>query len=237
MTEKQTEASADALLRALEEIADPAAEASVARFYKGDASETTAMGVPFGQVFAVAKRFTDLPPADIERLLEDDRYEVRMAAVSVMDFRARRKKLPEADRKALFDLYLRRHDRIDNWDLVDRAAPHVVGEYLVDQDRSVLDRLAASSRPTERRTALVASHAFLKRGETADTFRIAEALAADEDTYVQKAIASWVREAGKRDPEALVAFLKSHRETLPRSTVTAASKFLSDEQKAEIRGA
>ena len=48
-----------------------------------------------------------------------------------------------------YDLYLRRHDRINNWDLVDRAAPHVVGEYLVDNDRSVLDRLATSAIPTD----------------------------------------------------------------------------------------
>ena len=105
-----------------------------------------------------------------------------------------RKRLAEADRRALYELYLRRHDRINNWDLVDRAAPHVVGEFLVDGDRAVLDRLARSKDPHERRTALVSTYAFIKRGEVADTFRIAETLADDADVYVQKAIASWTRE-------------------------------------------
>ena len=158
-----------------------------------------------------------------------------MAAVSIMDFQSRQKNLDPAHSKALFDLYLRRHDRLNNWDFVDRAAPHVIGEYLVDKDRSILDRLAQSENPHERRTALVATHAFIKRGEVTDAFRIAEILAEDPDDYVQKAIGSWVREAGKRDEAALVSFLTTNGARLPRRTVTAAAKLLPDDTKKSLR--
>jgi hypothetical protein len=69
----------------------------------------------------------DVPPKGIEKLLESPIHEVRVGGVSIMDWQARSKKTPEARRKELFDLYISRHDRINNWDLVDRSAPYVVG--------------------------------------------------------------------------------------------------------------
>ncbi|MEO1249014.1 MAG: DNA alkylation repair protein, partial [Pseudomonadota bacterium] len=198
------------LISALKAIAAPGEVDKVRRFYKGGDPATQIMGVSIGKVFPIAKQFIALGLDEVEALLEDPHYEVRMAAVSVMDFKARRKRLSETDRQALFDLYLRRHDRINNWDLVDRAAPHVIGEHLLDKDRTVLDRLAHSRDPHERRTAIVATYAFIKRGEVDDTYRIAELLVEDPDEYVQKALASWTREAGKKEQARLVRFLKDN---------------------------
>src|SRR4030095_12014710 len=92
-----------------------------------DSSDNRILGVRFGEVFALAKQFAEMPLSEIEVLLENPHYEVRMGAVSIMDFQARAKRTSADNRKALFDLYLRRHDRINNWDLVDRAAVYVVG--------------------------------------------------------------------------------------------------------------
>jgi len=112
------------------------------------------------------------PLAEIEKLLENKYYEVRMGAVSMMDFQARNKRITPEDRKALFDLYVRRHDRINNWDLVDRAAPYVVGGYLAEKPRDVLYRLARSRNPWERRTAIVSTYFFIRSGDLDDTFRL-----------------------------------------------------------------
>src|SRR5215211_896500 len=90
-------------------------------------------GVRMGQVFALAKEFIDMPLEETEKLLESPVHEVRVGAVSIMDFQARRKKTTDEHKKQLFDLYIRRHDRIDSWDLVDRSAPYVVGGYLFDK--------------------------------------------------------------------------------------------------------
>jgi len=221
---------------ALKELADPAAVAGVTRFFRQEAGapRTKFLGVPPGDVFPVAKRFADLPLADVERLLDSPYYEVRLGAVSIMDFQARAKRTSPAHREALYDLYLRRHDRIDNWDLVDRAAPHVVGGWLADKPRDILYELARSASPCERRTAIVSTWFFIRADDLDDTFRIAELLVADEHDLVQKAVGSWLREAGKRDQPRLVRFLKAHAPTMSRTMLRYAAEKLPAATRAKL---
>ena len=174
------------------------------------------IGIRMGQIFALAKEFSAMAPAEIEELLKSDDHPVRVGAVSIMDWQARDRKTPPERRRELFDLYIRRHDRIDTWDLVDRSAIHVVGEYLVDKPRDVLHELAGSERPIERRTAILSTYAFIRNGELDDTYRIAQALAHDPDDLVAKAVGWMLREAGKRDHARLSSFLDAHAATMPR---------------------
>lgn len=190
--------------------------------------------IPMRDVFALAKAFPTASTDDVERLLDGPTHEHRVGAVSLMDFRARRK-IDDTGREELYALYRRRHDRIDTWDLVDRAAPHVVGGWLYDRDRSPLDELAASEHWYERRTAIVATWFFIRRGDTADTFRIGATLAHDPVELVQKAVGGWVREAGKRDPTALRAFLDAHAATMPRTGLRYATEQLPAGEKAHYR--
>ncbi len=169
-----------------------------------------------GQIFKLAKEFQAMPPAEIEQLLESDDHPVRVGAVSIMDWQARDRRTPVERRRELFDLYIRRHDRINTWDLVDRSAIHVVGEFLVDQPRDILDVLARSERPMERRTAILSTYAFIRRDQLDDTYRIAETLAKDPDDLVDKAVGWMLREAGKRDHDRLASFLEAHAVTMPR---------------------
>jgi 3-methyladenine DNA glycosylase AlkD len=151
-----------------------------------------------------------------------------------MDFQARAKRTSAEHRKALFDLYLRRHDRINNWDLVDRAAPHVVGGYLADKPRDVLYDLARSANPWERRTAIVSTWYFIRQDDVEDTFRIAELLVHDGHELVQKAVGSWVREAGKRDPKRLSRFLESYAGSMPRTMLRYAVEKLAPKMRAKF---
>ncbi len=189
-----------------------------------------------GKIFALAKEFTGMPPAEIEKRLESPRHELRVGAVSFMDWTARAKKTSEAERKALFDLYIRRHDRIDTWDLVDRSAPYVVGGYLAGKPRKILYKLARSARSHERRTAIVSTYFFIRQDDLDDTFGIAEILVNDAEEVVQKAVGSWVREAGKRDPQRLLKFLDKHAATMPRVTLRYAIEKLSNAQRQHYLG-
>jgi hypothetical protein len=173
-------------------------------------------GIGMGQIFKLAKEFQAMPPAEIEQLLEHDEHPVKVGAVSIMDWQARDRKTPVERRRELFDLYIRRHDRIDTWDLVDRSAIHVVGEYLVDKPRDILRELARSAKPMERRTAILSTYAFIRRDQLGDTYDIAETLATDPDDLVDKAVGWMLREAGKRDQDRLASFLDSHAATIPR---------------------
>jgi 3-methyladenine DNA glycosylase AlkD len=189
------------------------------------------MGVQMGQVFALAREFIEMEPAEIETLLESPVHEVRAGGLSIMDKQARWKKTPATRRRELFELYIRRMDRINNWDLVDLAAPFVVGGFLYDQPRAVLYELAKSANVWERRTAIVSTAYFIRQGEVEDTFRIAEILVNDEHDLIQKATGGWVRAAGKRAPDRLREFLDRHAATMPRTALRYAIERLEPEER------
>lgn len=226
-----------ALRKALAAIASPRLVEKVAGYYRGATPGNRIMGVDIGKIFPVAKTFTAMSLEDVETVLEDAHYEVRMAGVAILDFKAQAKGISEAERKALFDLYIRRHDRIDTWDLVDRAAPRVVGGWLVGRSKAPLTKLAKSRNPWERRTAIVATYAFIREGEIAETFRIGDLLAGDAHAYVQMAVASWVREAGKRDQPMLVDFLMRNGKKLNSKSLRDASKLLPAKVRAGVMAA
>jgi len=175
------------------------------------------IGVKMGDVFALSKESTDMSVAEIEKLMESPIHEARAGALSIMGQCAKAKKCSEARLKELFDLYIRRHDRINNWDLVDLAAHHVVGRYLADKPRDILYRLSKSKKQWERRTAIVATaHFILKQNQVDDTFAIAEMLVADKDDLVNEGTGWMLRTAGEVDRQRLVEFLERHAKHMPR---------------------
>jgi hypothetical protein len=214
-----TLAEFDARLQSLQRAADASISAEPGR-------------IPMGQLFELARDFVAASPEEIEVLMDRPDHPPRVAAVSIMDFQARRKATAAARRRDLYDLYLRRHDRIDTWDLVDRAAPRVVGGYLWDKSREPLYGLAASPHWYERRTSIVSTWFFIRRGDLDDTFRIAEIIANDPEDLVQKAVGGWIREAGKRDEQRLRDFLDRHAATMPRTALRYASEHLSPDTRA-----
>jgi 3-methyladenine DNA glycosylase AlkD len=189
------------------------------------------IGVRMGQVFALAKEFIDMPLEEIETLLQSPIHEVRAGALSIMDKQARRKQTPQSRRKELFDLYLRRMDRINNWDLVDVSAPYVVGGYLFDKPRDILYKLARSANMWERRTAITSTYYFIRQGDVEDTFKIAELLLDDDQDLIHKATGGWLREAGKKDRQRLLAFLDKHAPTMPRTALRYAIEHLDQAQR------
>ena len=200
--------TADDFLKKLKALRSP----SVAKSHDHLASDgdDVIWGVRMGEVFALAKEFMEMPLAEVEKLLENPIHEARVGAVSIMDFQARAKKTTEARRKELFDLYLKRHDRINTWDLVDRSAPYVIGGYLFEKPRKILYKLARSKKMPERRTAIVSTGYFIRLGDVEDTFKIAELLIEDEHDLIHKATGWMLRAAGGVDRQKLVAFLDSY---------------------------
>lgn len=175
------------------------------------------IGVRMGQVFGLAKEFIDMPLKEIEKLIESPIHEVRAGALSIMGKQARSKKTSDDRRKELFDLYIRRHDRVNNWDLVDLGALYVVGIYLIDKPRDILYKLACSKNIWERRTAIVGTGQFIRQGDVADTFKIAELLLKDKEDLIHKATGWMLRSAGGADRKMLLRFLDKHAATMPRT--------------------
>lgn len=231
----QPELTAQRFIAVLETYRSNDERRKIQRYFKTGAGEYGAgdefMGVRMGSVFETAKTFIDMPPDEIEKLLESAIHEVRAGALRIMGKQAARKKTSETRRKELYDLYLRRHDRINNWDLVDLAAWHVVGGYLADKPRDILYSLAKSNNLWERRTAILSTMHFIKEGDVDDVFELAEILVSDPHDLIHKAAGWALREAGKKNPQRLFEFLNRHAATMPRTLLRYAIERLDKPQR------
>ena len=189
------------------------------------------MGVKMGNLFALAKEFGEMPIKEIEKLLESPIHEVRAGAVSIMDKASRNKNISRDRLKEFFDLYMRRHDRINNWDLCDLGCLYMTGSYLFNKPHDILYTLARSKNIWERRTAILSTCYFLRQGEVADTFKIAEILVNDKEDLVHKATGWMLRFAGTKDKKRLVAFLNKYAATMPRTLLRYSIEHFTKKEK------
>lgn len=203
--------------------ADPARVPGLMRFFKTAPGEYAAgdrfRGLRVPQVRAIVRRAGTLPVPEVERLVASPWHEDRLTGLLILARQFARATPPE--RHARFTVYLAaaRAGRINNWDLVDVTADRVVGAWLHARPERVatLDRLARSSSLWERRIAVLATFHFIRRGEFADTLRLANTLRDDPHDLMHKAIGWMLREVGKRDRAALDAFLATHAARMPRT--------------------
>ncbi|MES2277811.1 MAG: DNA alkylation repair protein [Bacteroidota bacterium] len=207
----------------------------IQRYFKMDAGDYGAgdefIGVRMGQVFDLAKQYVDLPVTDLEILLESPIHEARAGAVSIMDKISRSKATTEARLEEIYQLYMRRHDRINNWDLVDLGCLYMTGRYLYDKPRDVLYTLALSPNLWERRTAILSTCYFIRKGETTDVFKIAQLLLNDSEDLIHKACGWMLRFAGDKDIPALLQFLDAHAVTMPRTMLRGTIEKLGNDKR------
>ncbi|GAA2086389.1 DNA alkylation repair protein [Brevibacterium salitolerans] len=192
--------TADELVAALQNASDPR---ETERIRTRVATDESVIGVRMGTLFETAKLATDIPPAELERLFTHPAYEPRLAAFCILDFRARRR-LSDKEREALAAIYLDHHDAITTWDMVDRAAPRVIGWPILSDviDFRVLEDLARSDDPLRRRSAITAPLWFIKKGTDGDVARgllIADLLADDPHPRVASAVKIYRKHAARRD--------------------------------------
>ncbi len=206
--------------KSLRAIADPAQVPMLRRFFKtgpgGYGEGDVFVGVKVPRIRALVRELDGLCLEDIAALLASEVHEERMLALLLLVRRFERAK-DEAGRRAVHDLYLANTAWVNNWDLVDVTAPHLVGAFLEGQKRDVLYRLARSPSLWERRIAMVATLRFIRSGDLTDTFRLAGLLLDDPEDLMHKAAGWMLREAGKRDRGALEAFLDRHGDRMPRT--------------------
>ena len=212
----------------------------ILRYFKtgpGDYAEGDVfIGVRMGTIFKLAKTHIDLPPAEIETLMKSPIHELRVGALSVMGQKAAHRKTTPQELEALYDLYLRRHDRINNWDLVDLAAYKVLGRHLRERSRDPLYALARSDSLWERRSAIVATLHFSLKGDVEDAYAIAETLMWDPHDLTHKAVGWALRTAGGAAPDRHRSFLDRHAATMPRTMLRAAIENLPPETRAHYLG-
>lgn len=228
-TSTATHPSASAVRAALKKEATPGRAAASRRFFKtgkgqyGEGDRFIGVTVPTQR--KVARAFQDLPLKQALLLLQSPVHEERLTALFILVRQYQRGTL-EA-KAQIVKAYLRHTRRVNNWDLVDSSAPHILGHWLLDKDRSLLLELAASKSLWERRIAMIATAAFIQNGESDDALAIATRLLGDEHDLMHKAVGWMLREVGKRiDVRLLRGFLKLHARTMPRTALRYAIEHL-----------
>ncbi len=162
----------------------------------------------------LARQYRGITVTQARQLLRSRFHEDRLLALFILVHLF--SKGDSSTRAAIYRLYLKNTGCINNWDLVDASAEHIVGPFLCDTDRRPLYRLARSSSLWERRIAILATFHFIKRGDFAETLKIARLLLSDKEDLIWKAVGWMLREVGKRNPKAEEAFLRTHCKTMPR---------------------
>lgn len=115
--------------------------------------------------------------------------------------------------------------------MVDRSAIYVVGSYLFDKKRDALYKLARSKKMYERRTAMVSTAYFIRQGDIAESYKIAEMLLNDKEDLIHKAVGWMLRAAGDVDKKKLLSFLDKHAATMPRTMLRYATEKLDKKQR------
>ena len=203
----------------LRNLASPADAQFLQRFFKTAPGEYGAgdkfIGIRVPVLRRLAREFQSLPRRDVAALLRSRVHEERLLALIMLVNASQR--ADEIKRKEICDFYLAHLDRVNNWDLVDISAPHIVGRHLENRSRKILFRLARSKNLWRRRVAILSTFWFIRAGDFADALRIAELLRDDGHDLIHKAVGWMLREIGKRDAVVLKQFLNRHAARMPRT--------------------
>jgi 3-methyladenine DNA glycosylase AlkD len=238
--------TAEAVQTALAEQANPKTIPTLQRFFKTGEGEYGAgdrfIGVRVPANRIVAKRFSTLPLAEVDHLLNSPIHEHRQAALFILVYRFLAASRPSTRddnlRGELSAFYLKalKRGRVNNWDLVDLSAEHLLGAYLEDRSRQLLFDLASSSQLWERRAAVIATFAFVKRKDGSTTFELAKKLLKDPEPLIHKAVGWMLRETGKKiNKKVLTSFLDQHAAQMPRIMLSYALEHLSIKQRTHYR--
>jgi len=213
------------LVKDLHALARKGRSADLAHFFKafpgGYGEGDLFIGVVVPDTRSVAKKYIDLSFPEIEVVISSAIHEERLCGLIILTLRYKRDK-DEQSRKKIFTLFMKmlRAGYVNNWDLVDVSAP-IIGDYLIDQPDHIelLEKLARSKNLWQRRTAMIFTFAFLRKGITGPTVVVAESLLSDDHDLIHKAVGWMLREMGKRDPYLLRSFLKENAPEMPRTAL------------------
>ena len=188
----------------------------------------------------VARQFRDLPRGELEKLFASPWHECRLTGVLILVGqyeRAAKPKNPHRDFECreIVEFYLANLDAVNNWDIVDTTSPKILGAWLVENfdERSLLERLAASEVLWERRVAVLATSTLIKNDEFEEIIELAERLMDDGHDLMNKAIGWMLRGMGKRDQSRLENFLKKHAKTMPRTMLRYSIEKLPRENRSK----
>lgn len=225
--------TAKAALADLKSLAHPKRAASHQRFFQtgpgGYGEGDLFLGLTVPQSRTLARQYRAMPLNQVVTLLRDRHHEARLLALLILVDQYKRADDPA--RRSIYEAYLANRLSINNWDLVDTSARDIVGAHLLNRSPKPLFTLAASRMWTDRRIAIIATHAFIPHHRFDTTLALAELLLHDQHDLMHKAVGWTLREMGKRDAAPLHAFLDKHAHEMPRTMLRYAIEKLAEKER------
>ncbi len=172
------------------------------------------LGIRVPELRKLAKEYQDIPLKDVRQLLKAPIHEERLLSLLILV--RKYSKGTESEKKRIYDLYLRNTRFINNWDLVDVTAEHIVGTFLMNKNREPLYCLAESNSLWDRRISIMSTFHFIKCHDFPDTLKISKVLISDEKDLIHKAVGWMLRETGKRHMPTEEKFLIKYYKSMPR---------------------
>lgn len=189
------------------------------RFFKTGKGEygegSIFLGITVPVLRKVARKYQKMPLNELQELLNDKIHTYRF--VSVIILVEKYKKGNEKKKKEIYEFYLKNYNNINNWDLVDVSAPHIIGNYLLNKNRTILYKFAKSDHLWKKRIAIISTFAFIRENQFEDTIKITKILLDDKHDLIHKACGWMLREIGKRKQKKLEKFLNENIKNMPRT--------------------
>src|SRR3989338_5495073 len=207
------------LKKELNQSADKKQAIILQRFFKTGPGQYGAgdifLGIKVPVLRQAAKKQPNLSFKNLQNLLNSEIHEQRLTALFILI--GQYQKANQANRKKIFNFYLKNTKNINNWDLVDLSSPNIVGDFLLDKPRGILYRLARSKNLWEKRIAILATYTFIKNNQYSDTLKIAKILLNYDHYLIHKAVGWMLREVGKRNQKTEEIFLQKYYRQMPRT--------------------
>ncbi len=179
----------------------------------------------------IQKYYKETPLKDIQTLLLSKIHEYRSIALGIL--RKQYERTNEEKKKEIVKFYLKNTKNINNWDLVDCSAPHILGNWLLthQKEKKILYMLACSKNLWERRISILSTLAFIRQEQFEDVLKISEILIHDKHDLIHKAVGWMLREAGKRNQKIEEGFLKKYSKIMPRTMLRYAIERFSEKKR------
>jgi 3-methyladenine DNA glycosylase AlkD len=225
--------------RKLQELGSREKATVLQRFFKTGPGEygegDVFVGVKVPELRKLAKEYHEITVKGVKQLLRSAIHEERLLALFILV--RKYSKGNEAEKKRIYELYLKNTQFINSWDLVDSSAHHIIGAFLVDKSKEPLYSLAKSMNLWERRISIISTFYFIKHDKYTETLKISEILLTDEQDLIHKAVGWMLREIGKRHMPTEEKFLRKHYKRMPRTMLRyAIEKFPEDKRQRYLKG-
>ena len=187
------------------------------------------LGIVVPDIAKVAKKYSDITKEDIRKLLNSPWHEERFCGwlVVLNNFNK------SSNKDEWYKFTVKNIKQLNNWDLVDKIAPNLIGKYLENKNSKQILEWSSNRSLWIRRIAIMATWPKIKNNEFNLTLKIAKIYLSDSEDLIHKATGWMLREIGKRNEKVLLSFMNKNHKKMPRITVSYALERINKKKKQQ----